>query len=72
MLVNLHRAYECASIRKEVENFQLFGAGDARRVNSQYLYTLTKVLRVFYQKTDGSKFLLIAFMKLASFALYSL
>ncbi len=30
-------------------NFNFFGASDARRVNSQHLYTLVKVLRVFHQ-----------------------
>ncbi len=53
MLVNQHEARECASVRKEVEKFH------TRRVNLQCLYTLAKVLRVFYQKTDSLKFLLL-------------
>ncbi len=71
MLVNQHGACERASVRKEVEKFQLFVASDGRRANSQHLYTLAKVLRAFYKKTDSLKFLLLAFMKLASFVLYS-
>ncbi len=56
---------------RKLKNFIIFYARDARRVNLQHLYTLAKVLRVFYQKTDGLKFLRIAFMKLVSFVLYS-
>ncbi len=44
MLVNQHTAREHAIIRKEVKNFQLFGASDARRVNLQRWYNLAKVL----------------------------
>ncbi len=62
---------ERASVHKEVEKFQRFGASDARRVNSQRLHNLAKVLRVFYKKADSLKFLLLAFMKLASFVLHS-
>ncbi len=40
---------------RKLKNFNFFGASDARRVNSQRLYTLAKVLRVFYQKTDSLK-----------------
>ncbi len=49
MLVNQYGACERARGRKEVEKFQLFGAIDARQVNSQRLYTLAKVLRVSCQ-----------------------
>ncbi len=57
---------------RKLKNFNFFGASDAKRVNSQRLYALAKVLRVFYQKTDCLKFLLLTFMKLASFVLYLL
>ncbi len=56
-----------------LENFNFFGANDAGQVNSQRLYTLAKVLqvfyvlRVFYQKTVSLIFLLLALIKLASF-----
>ncbi len=33
---------------RKLKNFNFLGASDARRVNSQHLYTLAKVLRVFY------------------------
>ncbi len=49
MLVNQHGAWECASVRKEVEKIQLFCACDTRRVKLQRLYTLAKVLRVCYR-----------------------
>ncbi len=49
-LVNQYEAYERAIICKEVKKFQLFNASDAGRVNLQCLYTITKVLQVFYQK----------------------
>ncbi len=52
MLLNQHGACEHACVRKKVEKFQLFGASDAGRVNSQRLYTLAKELRVFYQCCD--------------------
>ncbi len=35
-----------------LKNFNFFGASDAGQVNSPRLYTLAKVLRVFYQITD--------------------
>ncbi len=50
MLVN-HYASMLAYARK-LKNVSVFGASDAKCVNSQRLYTLAKVLRVFYQKTD--------------------
>ncbi len=79
------------SCARKLKNFNFFGASDARRVNSQHLYTLGKVLRVFYQccehfisvasvlsvlrvfyqKTDFLNFLLLVFITLASFVLYS-
>ncbi len=49
MPANQHVVYERAIVRKEVEKFQLLGASDAEQVNSQRLYNLVKVLRVFYQ-----------------------
>ncbi len=59
---------------KKLKNFNFFGA---KRMNLQHLYTLAKILRVSYQrcecfiKKQCLKFLLLAFMKLASFVLYS-
>ncbi len=57
---------------RKLKIFNFFGASDARQVNLQHLYALAKVLRVFYPKTDGLNFLLIAFIKLASFVLHSI
>ncbi len=37
------------SYAMRLKNFNFFGASDAERVNSQRLYTLVKVLRMFYQ-----------------------
>ncbi len=71
MLVNQHEACQRTSIHKEVEKFQFFAANDARWVNLQCLYTLAKVLRVFYQKTDCLNFRLLVFIKLALFILHS-
>ncbi len=64
---------------RKLKNFNVFGACNARQVNLQHLYlhpsesvvSVLSVLRVFYQKTDGLKFLLLAFMKLAWFVLFS-
>ncbi len=56
---------------RKLRNFNFFGASDAERVNLQRLYTLMKVLRVYYQNTDCLNFLLLALIKLASFVLHS-
>ncbi len=48
---------------RKLKNLNFFGASDVTHVNSHCLYTLAKVLRVFYQKTDSLKFLILAFMK---------
>ncbi len=37
---------------RKLKIFNYFGASDAMRMNSQHLYTLAKVLRMFYQKTN--------------------
>ncbi len=70
MLVNQHGACVLAYARK-LKNFNFFGASDAGRVNSLHLYTLAEVLRVYYQTTYCLHFILLAFIKLASFVFHS-
>ncbi len=64
MPVNQHGACRMLTYARKLKNFNFFGACDAGRVNSQHLYTLAKVLRVFHQKTESLNFLLLAFIEL--------
>ncbi len=52
----------------KLKNFYFFGASDARWVNLQRLYTLAKMLRVFYQR--GECFISIASVLSALWVFY--
>ncbi len=50
-LTSIEHASRLAYARK-LKNFNFLGAGDARWENSQRLYTMAKVLRMFYQRCE--------------------
>ncbi len=68
MPVNQHASV--LAYARKLKNFNFLGASDVGRVNSQRLYSLVKMLRMF-QKTDCLNFLPLAFIKVTLFVFHS-